>query len=308
MPTNCIGHEDTRRLQRAAHHNERDLARHKPDAAHEIAPLYTHGPISAKGLTGRGNAPVRAAMLQRAQQTYGNRAVQRALRSWAAPSGSFQPVQREVSDGTDLDGPPVQVPTVHLKGKPHVVTHYGKGGLKLQGKTKATFDGGVVETKDQVTEAATGCKGCKDESCVLVKGTVAMTFTATTKVTLPSVPKKKPKLTPCQKAIVQDAIDTTLSDHEDEHVAAFEQYNGTVDEPFELTTCQKKSASAVKKLANNRLKAVEKDRRKEAKDASAALDPFNFDLDLSCEEPAPEEATQGTSGGNNASGVVDVEI
>ncbi len=55
----------------------------EPDVAGVISPS------AAKGLRGRGNAPVRAAMLQRLQQTYGNRALQRLLsaqRSAATPT------------------------------------------------------------------------------------------------------------------------------------------------------------------------------------------------------------------------------
>lgn len=301
--------DEPRRAQRSEDRASRNVAHREasPSPVTGSVQAYSGSLLSAQMMRGRGNASVRIAALQRAQQTYGNRAVQRALSGSPALARFSGVAQRQESEEAAPNTPVEQALPVHVKGKPHSVTHHGKVGLKLQGKTKATFDGGEAETRDQVTEAATGCKGCKEASCVHVTGAIAMTFAVTTKVTLPKVPKKKPKLTPCQKGIVQDAIDTTLTDHEQEHVAAFEGYNGTVEEPLDITVCQKKVKSSITKLTNSRLKALDKERRKDANDASAALDPFNFDLDLSCEEPT-EETSQATSNGGAGSGVVDVDI
>lgn len=173
---------------------------------------------------------------------------------------------------------------VEVKGERHKEVAFAAAPqVNLQGKTTATFDGGKSKTKDQVTSAATGCKGCKDKECITVTGTLEMTFTVTTKVTLPKVPTV-PKLTKCQKERVKEAIDGTLASHEQEHVDAFETYNGTVEESFELTRCKSLMPSALKSMAKARTKEVEKDRRADAKAASAALDPFNFDIDLDCED------------------------
>lgn len=65
--------------------------------------------------------------MQRALQTYGNRALQRAL-------DGFSPLvvaQRQASEGATSDTQVKQALPVRVKGKPHSVTHHGKVALKL---------------------------------------------------------------------------------------------------------------------------------------------------------------------------------
>ena len=241
---------------------------------------YPRSLFAASRLSQRGNGPVQIALMRQMQRTYGNRAVRQFLQR--TTSSPLSQVQREGDDSAEPRPPVEQVAPVQVKGTQHKLVAYA-GGVKLQGKTKATFDGGNSETKDQVTEAATGCKGCKDKDCVKVSGTLVMKFTVKTTVTLPKVPTK-PKLTPCQKERVQDAIDNILAPHEQEHVTAFETYNGEVEETFELTKCKWAMPAALKTMTKARMKEVEKERRASAKADSDALDPFNFDLDLDCED------------------------
>jgi hypothetical protein len=251
-------------------------------------------------LSGRGNAPVRAAVMRQAQHNYGNRAVQRILhlatvqRCGPVPCNCSSaeeaaPVQRQSEEEEQTEKAPVpQIPTVQVKGQPHKVTAFGSPAIKVQGKTTATFDGGKSRTEDQTTESATGCKGCKDKDCVKVTGKLVMEFKVTTTVTLPRASNVK-GLTKCQQEKLQQAIDTTLKDHEQEHVKAFETYNGTEKEAFELVGCKATMPTALKRMAQKKTSEVEKQRRKDAQAQSDALDPFNFDVNLDCEQAEAEK-------------------
>src|SRR4051794_16423404 len=93
---------------------QRDRARDGSDHAAESthsAPGIADTPdlLGRPAIQGRGNAPVRAAVLQRMQQTYGNRAVQRYLsQARAAPAPARRAtrgvVQRDEGDGTSTGG------------------------------------------------------------------------------------------------------------------------------------------------------------------------------------------------------------
>lgn len=243
---------------------------------------------------------MRAAAMQRAQQMYGNRAVQRLMhlpivqRCGPVPCNcpgaeEAAPVQRQGEEEEQAEKAPVpQIPTVQVKGRPHKVTAFGPPAVKVQGKTTATFDGGKSRTEGQTTESATGCKGCKDKDCVKVTGKLVMEFKVTTTVTLPKASNVK-GLTKCQQEKLQQAIDTTLKDHEQEHVKAFETYNGTEEEAFELVGCKATVPAALQRMAQKKTSEVEKQRRKDAQAQSDALDPFNFDVDLDCEEAEAEK-------------------
>jgi hypothetical protein len=87
-----------------------------------------------------------------------------------------------------------------------------------------------------------------------------------------------PNLTPCQQQRVQNAIDTVLAPHEQEHVAAFQRYNGTISTPFNLTICRSRFNAEIQAMHN----AIESSQRSSAQGASDALDPFSFDVDINC--------------------------
>jgi hypothetical protein len=176
----------------------------------------------------------------------------------------------------------VQMPTMEGEGEPvHKVAFNRSGPLRLHGRTDATYDGGAYRTENVTQEAATGCSGCSGGQCVHVTGTLVATYSVQTRVTLPSV-SDFPDLTPCQQRRVQDAIDNVLAPHEQEHVRAFEGYNGVTRRAFDLTLCRSQFAAAIQQM----FEAEERARRQAAQAASDALDPFNFDVDLDCEEPA----------------------
>jgi hypothetical protein len=190
----------------------------------------------------------------------------------------------------DTDAParapaPAQMPTVEGEGEPvHEVAFNRRGPLRLHGRTDATYDGGAFRTENVTQQAATGCAGCGGRQCVHVTGTLVATYRVRTSVTLPSV-SNFPDLTPCQQRRVQNAIDNVLAPHEQDHVRAFEGYNGVTRRAFDLTLCRSEFAAAIQQM----FEAEEQARRAAAQAASDALDPFNFDVDLDCEESAADD-------------------
>ncbi len=172
-----------------------------------------------------------------------------------------------------------ELPTLNLagQGEPEQVAAYLRGPLRLQGRTDATFDGGTYETTGVRVTAATGCSGCGE--CLHVVGTLVARYSVTTQVTLPSI-SDYPGLTPCQRQRVQNAIDTVLAPHEQQHVRAFSQYNGVTRHRFDLTLCRSEFDAAIEAMFQAEATA----RQQAAQAASDALDPFHFDVDLNCEE------------------------
>jgi len=167
----------------------------------------------------------------------------------------------------------------------HEMTVSGTGRtLRLEGETTAQFDGGTSQIRNRHVQRASGCDSCDDDRCLRVTGTLVLSYHVTTSVRLPSV-NDYPDLTPCQRRRVQDAIDNVLAPHEQEHVRAFETYNGTSEHPFDLRVCNTEQA-------NEQLQAIHDNdaetREANARAASDALDPFHFDVDLDCEDAASE--------------------
>lgn len=180
------------------------------------------------------------------------------------------------------------LPSLALRGTEatrHETTVSGSGRtIRLEGETTAQFDGGTSQIRDRHVERASGCESCEDSRCLRVTGTLVLNYRVTTNVTLPSV-NDYPDLMPCQRRRVQDAIDNVLVPHEQEHVRAFETYNGTSEHPFDLRVCNTEEA-------NERLQAIHDSdattREANAQAASDALDPFHFDVDLDCEDDIGE--------------------
>jgi hypothetical protein len=83
---------------------------HGPSSHHESAPNYPSTLLGDSRLSGRGNAPVRTAVMQRMQQTVGNRAVQRFLQRAAADTAEASPqedigerIRSRAGGGSSLD-------------------------------------------------------------------------------------------------------------------------------------------------------------------------------------------------------------
>jgi len=198
----------------------------------------------------------------------------------------------ESESGQTSSAPVEQLPNISGTGEPHQAVAYG---LKLRGRTSASFSSSF-QTIDVEVTAGRGCKGCQPGDCVRARGTLESTFTVTTTVTLPSV-SDFPDLTPCQRWRVQDAIDNTLAPHEQQHVAAFGQYNGTVQTPFDMTLCRNTFDARIQAMHNS----MDRARQAAAQAASDRLDPFEFDVDLNCEAP-PDAGARSSSAEARSSG------
>lgn len=167
------------------------------------------------------------------------------------------------------------LPNISGMGEPSDRVAYANS-VRLQGRTNARFSNSFA-TQNVVTTAATGCDGCAANQCIHATGTLQSTFQVSTTVTLPQV-ADFPTLTPCQQARVQNAIDTVLAPHEQQHVAAFQTYIGIVSTPFDITLCRSSFNAAIQALH----KSLEISRQSAAQSASDSLDPFQFDVDINC--------------------------
>lgn len=197
----------------------------------------------------------------------------------------------------------VPAPGASGQGSPSFASAFAGGqSLTIQGRTDAAYDGGSFATQGVSAARAQGCQ-CTGSPCVHVTGTLTARYAVTTTVTLPSV-ADYPALSACQRQRVQTAIDTVLAPHEQQHVAAFRQYDGTTSRPFDLTLCRGEFDAAIRGM----FQAEERARRQAAQSASDALDPFHFDVDLDCQDPpaaappalAPPPAPPPAAGGTGA--------
>jgi hypothetical protein len=199
-----------------------------------------------------------------------------------ADSGQTAPAQagtQDLSSSTTSaqDGSDVEpLAPISGEGEATEVEAYGPS-LSLKGVTRARFNGGSFRTSNVRTTAGTGCDGCDGRNCIQVSGTLNTDYRVTTTVTLPSV-ADFPDLTPCQRQRVQDAITNVLAPHEQQHVAAFNTYNGSTQQSFSTALCRDQFESFIRGMVAQE----EGPRQSAAQSASDALDPFNFDVDLDC--------------------------
>jgi hypothetical protein len=101
-----------------------------------------------------------------------------------------------------------------------------------------------------VTGPGSGYRRCRGKNCVHVTGSVVTEYRVTTTVTLPRASNFR-RLTRFQKERVQDAINNVLAPHEQEHVDAFETYDGTTEQPFDLNLCRNQLPGVVRKMVRD---------------------------------------------------------
>lgn len=261
---------------------EQNLGEHEAAFANaqpeRLGPLYTAGPVHE--LPPRAATEAAAQDGQEKTAAIGAASAQMEEPVSAASGAARQPQE----PGAPASTPPSyqeQLPALEGQGAPtHAVAFNRRGPLRLRGRTDAAYDGGRFHTQNVTARPATDCTGCSGRRCVHVTGTLEATYSVATTVTLPRV-SDFTGLTPCQQRRVQEAIDTVLAPHEQEHVRAFQQYNGTTRRAFDLTLCRSEFDGAIQRM----FEAEEQARRAAAQAASDALDPFHFDVDLDCEEP-----------------------
>jgi hypothetical protein len=156
-------------------------------------------------------------------------------------------------------------------------------GVNVQGRTTANYDHGTYAANSTSVTRAPACPGCTGTDCITAVGTVVSDFHANPSVVLPGVPSG---LNTCEQNAVQTFITTTLSQHEQQHVSAFNTYNGTVTTPFSYTGCRAGFDAYILSIHNG----VEAGRVASANALSAALDPFNPAIPCACPDPAPPDA------------------
>ncbi|XZF12930.1 eCIS core domain-containing protein [Chitinophagaceae bacterium MMS25-I14] len=154
-------------------------------------------------------------------------------------------------------------------------------GVSVQGQTDANYSNSFSSTGTRST--STACTDCSGADCISSSGTVVSVFNAAPAVTLPSVPSG---LNPCETTAVQNFINGTLRAHEQQHVAAFNTYKGTVRTPYSYTGCVSGLDAYIQSVHDN----VEVARRGRSDAASAALDANGanvFTITCDCPDPQP---------------------
>jgi hypothetical protein len=202
-------------------------------------------------------------------------------RNFGSISGSIEEQEAARDGETAREEMEEELPVISGEGAPAHATAFG---LALRGRTDANFSNSFATENAQAARAR-DCSGCGGNDCIRATGTLVSTFQVATTVTLPSV-DDFPDLTPCQRERVQSAITNVLAPHEQQHVAAFQTYNGTVRTAFNLKLCRADFDARIQSLHDGIAAA----RRASAQAASDALDPFNFEVDINCQEPPPTSA------------------
>jgi hypothetical protein len=156
-------------------------------------------------------------------------------------------------------------------------------GVTVEGHTDANY--GNSFTAPGASSKGKGCTDCAEEDCVTNTGTVISVFTANPVITLPSVPSG---LNECEQQAVQNFINTTLRAHEQQHVAAFNTYRGTVRTPYTYRGCASGLDAHTRQIHDN----IESTRKTNSDAASAALDANGanmFNVTCECPDPEPEK-------------------
>jgi hypothetical protein len=183
------------------------------------------------------------------------------------------------STDSDVDAADVEpVPPVSGQGEQREEEVFG-GSINLQGRTNASFGNSFTTTTIHTTPGDASACGCEAANCVHISGTLTSTFTMSTHVSLPSPPAGA---TPRQRAVAQYLIDNCISPHEQQHVTAFNAYQGTVRTPFDLSCCRADVNSSLQAIHDG----VEQTRHDSAQTTSDNLDPFNATFDPDCADDA----------------------
>ncbi|MEO6834074.1 MAG: DUF4157 domain-containing protein [Chitinophagaceae bacterium] len=167
------------------------------------------------------------------------------------------------------------------------MTAYGNcEGVNIQGRTDAHYRHSYTSSGERTRGA--DCHGCAPANCISETGIIESVFSAAPHVTLPHVPRG---LNDCERTTVQNAINTTLAAHEQQHVDAFNTYVGTESTPYTYNGCSNGKRAFIRARHNG----IEAARRAASNALSAALDPFNFMIDCDCPDTETTTHTGGRS-------------
>ncbi|MBS1614765.1 MAG: DUF4157 domain-containing protein [Bacteroidetes bacterium] len=181
--------------------------------------------------------------------------------------------------------------TIALSGSgmplPSVVAYANCAGARVSGLTTANYDHGTYSVSGAALKRAKDCKGCAEVECVTVSGVIVHQFSASPTVDLPTVPPGN--WSECEKKAIQTFIDTTLSQHEQKHVAAFKTYNGSVKTPFTYTGC-KDGLDAYVAGIHNKINSDREAATTAKSDVYDANGANQFNIACDCPDPKPKEA------------------
>lgn len=186
--------------------------------------------------------------------------------------GTEEPIQKEL------------LPLIHLEVEGSLTqnTRHNANcnGVSVSGSTDANYSNRSSMTGQPAM--ATSCAGCTGKDCITISGNIVSVFRTAPVVTLPSVPGG---LNQCEQNAVRNFINTTLNQHEQQHVAAFNTYRGTVNTPFTFTGCTSDLQAHIQGIHDG----IEVPRRAASDALSAALDANGANVfNITCECPDPQ--------------------
>ncbi|THU40584.1 DUF4157 domain-containing protein [Niastella caeni] len=192
-------------------------------------------------------------------------------------------VSRAVEENTEEVIP--ETPTFIMRDWVHHNTqHFANcAGVSVQGRTDANYSNSFTAPGRQ--RKANNCTDCTGDECITNTGTVISVFTTNPQVTLPAVPSG---LSECEHTAVRNFINTTLRQHEQQHVAAFNTYRGIVRTPYSYTGCASGLDAHLQQIHDN----IEVTRRASSDALSAALDPFNVPIPCDCPDTAQQSQAE----------------
>jgi hypothetical protein len=193
---------------------------------------------------------------------------------------------QRMPDQEEESGKQVALPSIYLEGTGSQIqntTHNANcEGVSVSGSTTANYSSSF--SSSGTPQLATNCLGCTGTDCISISGNFVSVFTANPVVSLPPVPSG---LNKCEQAAVRNFINTTLNQHELQHVAAFNTYKGTVVTPYNYKGCSADLQSYIQNIHDG----IETARRTTSDNASAALDANGanvFTITCDCPDPEPD--------------------
>jgi hypothetical protein len=171
-------------------------------------------------------------------------------------------------------------------------------GINVQGRTVANYDHGTYSVTGAGVTRAKNCSGCTGDDCVTISGTIVSDFHANPVVTLPGVPSG---LNACEQQAVQNFINTTLNQHEQQHVSAFNTYNATINTPFTYRGCRDGMDGHVAGI-HNRIDAARIASANALSDALDAGGANNFTITCNCPDPVRDAGAGPSADGGRDGG------
>jgi hypothetical protein len=170
---------------------------------------------------------------------------------------------------------PVEAPPITGIGDSDETSVEG-GGISVHGQADAKYNGGSWSVQGQKVTTSDACGQCPPGTkCLHMTGTLVTNYSVGVNITLPAVPAG---LSKCEAGKVQAFINTTLTEHEQEHERRFKTYNGTTQNPIDVTGCGTADLTQQVKA----MEAAEAGPRQAAANSlSGAIDPFTAQVDTS---------------------------